>query len=48
MNEETNLAFLQQDSALPHTTTNNSMYYLHSIFGDRIIRRGFWPPCLPD
>jgi hypothetical protein len=39
--------FFQLDSAKAQTA-NNSMYWLESIFGDRIISRGLWPPYLPD
>ncbi len=37
----------QQDSARPHTS-NRSMEFLRSFFGDRLVSKGLWPPRSPD
>lgn len=39
--------WFQQDSATAHTA-ENSMHELRSVYGDRIISRGLWPPRSPD
>ena len=28
--------------------SHSSLHDLENAFGNRIISRGFWPPCLPD
>ena len=44
---ERTYAFFQQDNASSRTA-NNSVRCLQSVFGDRIISRGLWPPYSPD
>jgi hypothetical protein len=39
--------FLFQQYSLIAHTLNYSMHCLESLFGDRIIGKGFWPACSP-
>jgi hypothetical protein len=40
-------SWFQQDGATAHTA-NNSMKLLNEIFGEHVISRNSWPPCLLD
>jgi len=45
--EELSIGYFQQDGATSHTS-HTSMAEIQSFSGDRVISKGFWPPCSPD
>ncbi len=47
LNRDLGLEFFQQDGATPHTA-RETIAFLQSHFGDRLISKSLWPPRSPD